>query len=101
MLQLNAYAKAALKCSKDHGFEEDPVSVDYLMKKLMLIVTEVAEAAEDVRKDNRAHFGEELADICIRVFALAARMEIDLEEEILRKHAKNVDRPLLHGGKLA
>ena len=65
----------------------------------MLVVTEVAEAAEDVRHEQWDHFGEELADVCIRVLDICASLGIDLEYEIVAKMLKNEQRPFLHGKK--
>ena len=79
--------------SRPHSFEERSLIVE----KLMLIVTEVAEACEDVRKLRDNHFGEELADTCIRIFDLAAGLGINLEYEILVKEAYNRTRPFKHG----
>jgi len=65
--------------------------------ELGLVATELSEAMEDVRKGNAKHLGEELADIIIRVLNFASRKEIDLEEEILKKHTVNMEREYLHG----
>lgn len=77
--------------------------------KLMLIVTEVAEACECVRDGDMytTHtesgkplgFAIELADIVIRVADLAGAYGIDLDEAIRVKHAYNETRPERHGGK--
>lgn len=64
----------------------------------MLIVTEVAEAMEDFRKDRMDHIAEELADVCIRTFDTAAFLGLDLELAIEAKHLKNIARPFKHGG---
>ena len=64
---------------------------------LMLITTEVAEAAEAVRRDDDANFAEELADICIRVFDVAGGLGVSLGEEIERKMEANAERPRKHG----
>lgn len=102
-----------------------------VMSKLMLIATEVAEAAE-VFRDAKAFssikgvyqnpgdggplctymdgwstplkpegFGSELADIIIRVFDLAEELGIDLGAEVLRKMRYNATREYRHGGKAA
>lgn len=102
-----------------------------VMSKLMLIATEVAEAAEVYRDtktfssikgvyqnegdggplcaymDGRSSplkpegFGSELADIIIRVFDLAEELGIDLGAEVLRKMRYNATREYRHGGKAA
>ena len=66
---------------------------------LMLIVSEVAEALEAFRKDDRENFEEELADVVIRTIGLAHGMGIDLKAAILAKVEKNRHREHKHGGK--
>jgi NTP pyrophosphatase (non-canonical NTP hydrolase) len=66
---------------------------------LALIHSEVSEALEDFRKNNREHFAEELADVAIRLFDLAGGLNIDLDEEINKKLEKNKMRGYKHGGK--
>jgi NTP pyrophosphatase (non-canonical NTP hydrolase) len=65
----------------------------------MLITGEVAEAHEALRKSDFDNFKEELADIVIRVADLAGGLDIDLEDEILKKMEKNTLRPYKHGKK--
>lgn len=82
------------------------------LSRLMLVVTEVAEAAEEVRKPTTHDFlgrelyplepfAEELADIVIRVFDLAALQRVDLGEALIQKLEKNAKREYMHGGKTA
>lgn len=70
---------------------------DMMLGKLMLVVTEVAEAAEAVRHADVANFQEEIADTCIRIFDICGTMGIDLEAAIAAKMGVNVERPQLHG----
>lgn len=65
--------------------------------RLMLIVTEVAEAEDGLRKDDFENFKEELADIVIRTCDLAGGLNIDLEAEIIKKMEKNKVREYKHG----
>lgn len=67
--------------------------------------TEVSETLEDTRKieDNqklRNKWGEEGADVIIRVLNFFSRKEIEAEEAILNKHRKNLGRGKLHGNKV-
>ena len=112
-LQLGVHANAVQK-----GFYEGvQVTPAEIATRLMLIVSEAAEALEDVRNacmmthESRANvgFGEpgkpegfptELADIVIRTMDLAEWLGIDLEKEILQKHAYNQTRPRKHGGRV-
>ena len=66
---------------------------------LALIHSEVSEALEAYRKDDRANFQEELADVFIRLLDLSHGMGIDLGTEVLAKLAKNRTRGFRHGGK--
>jgi len=67
--------------------------------RLMLIVGEVAEAHEALRKNDSENFAEELADVAIRLADLCGGLDIDLEMEIIKKMEKNLNRPYLHGKK--
>lgn len=57
-----------------------------MLGKLMLVVTELCEAAEDVEADNFAHLGEELADTMIRLFDIGGTLGYDLDDEIAKQH---------------
>ncbi len=75
---------------------EDPF---WIPAKLMLIVSEVSEAVEGFRNDDKANFEEELADIVIRTLDMASRLDIDIEGSVLKKLEKNSKRSFKHGGK--
>lgn len=66
-------------------------------EKLMLAVTELAEACEAVRHQNIGNFKEEIADTFIRLMDLVGTMEIDIAEEIYKKMLINEGRPHKHG----
>lgn len=66
-------------------------------EKLMLIVSEVAEAQSALRDQDTAHEAEEVADILIRVLDYAAWRGIDIEREVESKMIRNQGRPHLHG----
>lgn len=99
--------KAAWQNSEAHGFHEYP-DVG-LPTRLMLIVSELAEAMEIHRKgyapDYQSVYGEgkpegipsELADVIIRVGDLAGCYGIDLEAAVVQKMAYNKTRPHKHG----
>ena len=77
---------------------DNPGFID--LAELGLVVTEIAEAMEDIRKGRMDHVGEELADTIIRVLNLSSRLEIDIENEILSKHEKNMKREALHNKRI-
>jgi hypothetical protein len=86
-------------------------------EKLMLIVSEAAEALEDYRNPHVNHdpvaftsldydlggkpvgFASELADIIIRTAELAAALKINLGKAVMDKHAYNKTRGRMHGDK--
>lgn len=70
---------------------------DMMLGKLMLVVSEVLEAAECVRQEADINFSEEITDAVIRLFDIAHTTGIDLETEIERKMAVNRKRPMRHG----
>ena len=65
---------------------------DQMLGKLMLVVSEVAEASEAVRKVDNINFAEELADATIRIFDICGAMGIDLEGVIDAKMKVNRGR---------
>lgn len=65
----------------------------------MLVVTELAEAAEAVRHNDPENFAEELADTYIRLMDITAACEINVEIEIRKKMDANWKRPKRHGKK--
>lgn len=112
-MHLNDIGAESLKTSAEKGFgsidaddwkvSSPPTSHDRFMipTKLMLIVTEAAEACEEFRKGhNLEAFGSELADIVIRVGQLGVGLGIDLDAAISTKLAANRKRPHQHGGRL-
>lgn len=96
--------------AKEHGWWELEPNVP---EKLMLIVSELAEALEDYRngKDllevtntpegKPEGFPTELADAVIRIMDLCGYLGMDLAQAIADKHNYNITRSYRHGGKLA
>lgn len=66
---------------------------------LALIHSEVSEALEAFREEDRENFAEELADIQIRLIDTAIGLGIDLPMEVEVKLEKNRNRSYRHGGK--
>lgn len=87
-------AKGWTVTTPDSWGDENQIPAD-----LALIHSEVSEALEAFRKGDRDGFGEELADVLIRVLGLAHGLGIDLGAESWAKAEKNRARAYKHGGK--
>ena len=66
---------------------------------LALIHSEVSEALEAYRKDDKENFVEELADVLIRVLDCAGGLGLNMDEEVANKIEINKGRGFRHGGK--
>lgn len=127
---LNELVRSSHENSREKGFwfdcEDDGGGLDRaavaraVPEKLMLIVTEVAEAMEAVRegdldgyvvsgtlnvtidpKGKPLGLVSELADVVIRVADLCGALGVNLADVIERKAAYNATRAYRHGGKRA
>lgn len=103
---LKAFIKEVHQVAKDHGWHDAPSKTD--LECMMLMVSEVAEAVEEIRKGippNKTYVVNgkpegtpvELADVLLRVFDYAESRNIDLVEAMLLKHEYNKSRPYKHG----
>lgn len=90
---------------------------DYISKKLLLAVSELIEAQDELRNgiayDTKYYsypdgpdgpakpegVGPEIADAIIRLFHLASELGIDLDEDIVEKVDYNATRSFRHGKK--
>jgi NTP pyrophosphatase (non-canonical NTP hydrolase) len=86
------------------GFWDRPADEIFVTKQMMMIVSEVVEAMEALRKDmDPDHMSDEFADIIIRTLDLyagmvkAGYMTKSLDSAIKQKMDKNSDRPKKHG----
>jgi NTP pyrophosphatase (non-canonical NTP hydrolase) len=94
----------------------DGAELAEISQRLMLIVSEVSEAMEELREDGDPRrvyyrtsdvpeddkelgFRSELADVVIRVLDLAGALGLDLAEALENKMQYNSTRPVMHGGK--
>ena len=99
---LNEVAKAIDEWSKEKGFYT-PKSLDtelereQVLGKLMLITSELGEAAEAVRKNDVPNFEEEIGDVIIRALQLSGGMGIDIRNVIINKMSINEGRERRHG----
>jgi NTP pyrophosphatase (non-canonical NTP hydrolase) len=69
---------------------------DAMLGKLMLVTSEVAHAAEAVRKGNLRNFKEEIADTMICLLDICGTVGIDIEKTIVRKMERNRNQPKRH-----
>jgi len=95
-MNLNEYKNICHQIAKEKGFWDKSQNIG---EKLMLIVTEVAEACEADRHGDKENFKEEIADTFIRLFDLCGYLNINIENEINKKMIINKGRPRLHGKK--
>lgn len=102
-LSLNTASEQIHSAQVKAGWYKDPVTrrkIDRnVMEMLMLITTEVAEAAEGYRKNlmddklpHRSMLEVELADVLIRVFDLAGYKGLDLGGAVVEKLLYNQTR---------
>jgi NTP pyrophosphatase (non-canonical NTP hydrolase) len=86
------------------GFWDRPADEIFVTKQMMMIVSEVVEAMEALRKEmDPDQMSDEFADIIIRTLDLyagmvkAGYMTKSLDSAIKQKMDKNSDRPKKHG----
>ena len=105
-MSINELVEKAHENAVKHGFWEDfkeeiadnkDLVNNAICTRLMLIVGEVSEAMEGLRKNDIDNFKEELADVAIRLGDLCGGLGIDLEEEIKKKMEINKSRAYKHG----
>lgn len=94
--EFDAVCRRVRQNEREKGFDS---SMENFPEKIALIHSEASEALEDWRKNREDHIGEELADIVIRVMALAEGIDVDLGDELMDKIEKNADREEKHGGR--
>lgn len=111
---LNALAKEINEWGLRKGFNNDPFpdilvpdQEQYLVRllkstKLMLVVTELAECVEGLRKrvdsslPGFTNEEEEIADAIIRLLHYAGQFDLRIGEAVLAKMSINDGRPYLH-----
>lgn len=95
-MYLQELIKEAHNNAKEKGFWEKDID---FATKVMLIVTELAEAVEADRHDDQQQVAEEIADVFIRLADLCGgdpRLQ-EIKTHIISKMEKNKQRPKLHG----
>lgn len=96
MKSISEWQTTITKWAISKGFSWKRSDVNTMLIRLH---SEVSEAAEAIRDNDSEGFAEELADIFIRLANLCEVWSVDLEEEVRKKHLKNLTRPYLHGRK--
>jgi NTP pyrophosphatase (non-canonical NTP hydrolase) len=93
-LTIKQLTELIMKQAKEKGFGTKPDEIN-VAEKIALIHSEVSEAFEAYRQkdfDGEDGFKIELGDVVSRVLHLAGIMDIDIEEQILRKLNSNKER---------
>jgi NTP pyrophosphatase (non-canonical NTP hydrolase) len=103
-LEIGNWRRSKQFFTPDASMMEEPcpavlTNADAMLGKLMLVVTEVAEAAEACRKGDYPNFCEEIADTFIRLFDIVDSSHIDLDYHVISKMVKNHQRAIKHGKK--
>lgn len=91
---MNQLAKEIAKWRKEKGFI---TNWENIPEKLMLVVTELSEAMEAYRNNDKENLIEELSDSFIRLLDLTGSLDIDIEKGIKEKMEINKKRPFRHG----
>lgn len=97
--ELTDYAMWISEFVKRKGFHT-PCNIDDhngMLAKLMLVTTEIAEAAEAVRHKDHDNFCEELADAMIRLLDIFGAMNVNPCYWLDWKMQKNMGREYKHG----
>lgn len=99
---IDVFADQVLVWREEQGFKT-PRAFDTeqlkmeMLGKLMLVVTELSEAAEAVRHGDWANFKEEMADTFIRICDITATTGMSLKLASHEKMIVNAARPHKHG----
>lgn len=86
MVDITKLQNSVFQNKLSKGFNTTDINTEFC-----LLYGEVAEAFEAYKNDEDG-IGEELADIAIYLMGLSQMLGINLEEEILKKIAKNENR---------
>lgn len=106
-MTLNELATHIRSINSDKGFTVTKENID---QKLLLVVSEICEAQEELRDGHSLNeiyflgskpngFPVEIADAIIRLLDICCAFEINIEKVIEQKLRYNLSRPRLHGRK--
>ena len=105
-MRLQAYAVSSHWTAQEKGFYDEEFTPTVALAKMMLVVSEVAEAMEALRKEQGPEkIAEEMADVFIRLADLYAALQendyidpdFDFDTAVNEKMATNAGRPQKHG----
>jgi NTP pyrophosphatase (non-canonical NTP hydrolase) len=104
-LNVDELAEQIARWREAKGFKtpdgiDTPEKRTQMMEKLMLVVTELGEAAEAVRHQNSGNFWEEMADAMIRILDISGTCGVSILAEMHAKMDINFGRPHKHGKEL-
>lgn len=103
-MSLNSLAEEIHEANRDKGFWDD--DNPNLTEKIMLVVSELAEAVEELRSDKPGYYevngkpegvDVELIDALIRLLDILGYRGADVEMILSAKLAYNATRPYKHG----
>lgn len=102
-MSMNELAKEIIAINTANGWNctkpeqwEDTYKVPAI---LALVHTEISEAVEAFRHNDKENFIEEMADVVIRVLDCTGGLGLDIDAAIRAKLEKNKTRGFRHGGK--
>lgn len=105
MRSLNYWARKANDLAHAKGFYANAGGPG---ERIALIHSELSELLECYRRDTKDHIApsgkpegpaSEAADVFLRLADFCQEYGIDLDAAVEQKHAFNLTRPLMHGGK--
>ncbi len=103
---LDRFAAHTHAINQSKGFTLNPPTTEGQIAAIMLVVTELAEAVEGLRKDlpddklpHRKMVEVELADSLIRILNIGQWCGYDIAGAAIEKSRFNAGRPFRHGGK--